>query len=156
MKKHSSNNTKRSYAPYLVTGLCIVAFAFKILPQEKWLAPAEADKKTNPIVSNDASIALGKTLYGTNCKSCHGGKGKGDGPKSAELTKAPGDFTREEFKKQSDGAIFWKVTEGKKPMPTFKKELTEDMRWQVINYIRTLGGTANPKKINQFKLKFTN
>ena len=34
--------------------------------------------------------------------------------------------------------LFWKITEGRKPMPSTKKSLTEEQRWQVVNYIRTL------------------
>ncbi len=103
---------------------------------EKWTAPADADKKVNPVASNEKSIAAGKDIFGKSCVSCHGKKGKGDGPKSAELDKPVSDFTKEDFGKQTDGAIFWKITEGRKPMPSFKKEMTEEQRWQVINYIK--------------------
>ena len=106
---------------------------------EKWMAPVDADKKTSPVASNEQSIAAGKSIYTKTCNDCHGKKGKGDGPKSAELDKAPSDFTKADFSKQSDGSLFWKITEGKKPMPSFKKDITEEQRWQVINYIRTLG-----------------
>ncbi len=105
---------------------------------DKWTAPAEAAKVKNPIASNDASIAEGKKMYVKICNDCHGKKGKGDGPKSSELDKTPGDFTKPDFQKQTDGELFWKITTGKKPMPSLKKELTEEQRWQVINYIRTL------------------
>ncbi len=106
---------------------------------DKWTAPAEAAKVKNPVASNDASIAEGKKMYVKICNDCHGKKGKGDGPKSSELDKPPGDFTKPDFAKQTDGELFWKITNGKKPMPSLKKELTEEQRWQVINYIRTLG-----------------
>ena len=35
--------------------------------------------------------------------------------------------------------MFWKITEGKKPMPSFEKLTTEDERWHVVNYVRTFG-----------------
>lgn len=114
--------------------------------QEKWVAPADADKKTNPIASDEKSIAKGKTLFTNTCLNCHGKKGKGDGPKSAELDKPVGDLTKDDFQKQSDGALFWKITEGRKPMPGFKKDMTEEQRWQVINYVRTLGSGEAKKK----------
>ena len=72
------------------------------------------------------------------CESCHGKKGKGDGPKAAEYDKATPDMTKEKLQNQTDGEMFWKITEGKKPMPSSKKTLTEEQRWQVINYVRTL------------------
>jgi mono/diheme cytochrome c family protein len=107
----------------------------------KWTAPVSADKLNNPLKSNEQSIAEGKVLYTKNCLSCHGKKGMGDGPKSGDLEKVPGDFTTLAFRKQSDGAIFWKMTEGRKPMPSFKSELTVQQRWLLVNYIREFGKT---------------
>jgi mono/diheme cytochrome c family protein len=134
----------------IITGVITLLFAFTPMTQgkqeSKWAASPDADKKTNPVASDEKSIAAGKILYTNNCKSCHGTKGKGDGPKSSELDKVPGDFTKEDFQKQSDGALFWKITEGKKPMPSFKKELTDEQRWQAINYIRTLATGESKKK----------
>jgi len=52
---------------------------------------------------------------------------------------SPNFFTKEQFQKQPDGSLFWQITEGRKPMPSFKKDLSEEQRWQVINYVRTLG-----------------
>ena len=110
--------------------------------QQIWTAPSYANKVPNPVASNAKSLAAGKSIYTKNCYDCHGKKGKGDGPKSGDLDKGPKDFTKEAFQSQTDGSLFWKITEGRKPMPSFKKDLTPEQRWQVINYVRTLG----PKK----------
>src|ERR1019366_1287418 len=40
--------------------------------------------------------------------------------------------------KQTDGALHWMITEGHTPMPTFKTSLTDNQRWELVNYIRTL------------------
>lgn len=122
-------------------GVITILFAFSPVQvtQEKWTAPSTADQIKNPFAANDINISLGKGLYTKTCLICHGKKGKGDGPKSAELDKPVGDFTKVTFIKQTDGAIFWKVTGGKKPMPSFKKELTDEQRWLVIDYIREFG-----------------
>jgi mono/diheme cytochrome c family protein len=93
----------------------------------------------NPMTKADAlSIKDGKEIYNKSCKSCHGDLGKGDGTKSRNLDISCGDFTAPEFKKETDGELFWKISEGRKPMPSFGKKLTDAERWSVINFIRTL------------------
>jgi len=143
MKKTIRQISKMKLSHFIVigtiAGAIILLFAFTPMQQSiEWTAPATASTRKNPVASNEESIAAGKVLYTKNCYDCHGKKGKGDGPKSGDLDKSPKDFTKEQFQKQTDGSIFWKVTEGRKPMPNFKKELSEEQRWQVINYVRTL------------------
>ena len=104
-----------------------------------WEAPPRAARKKNPVASDAASIAAGGGIYAKQCLSCHGEKGKGDGPASKELNPKPRNLSDESIAKESDGALFWKITEGRKPMPTFDKMITETERWQVINYVRALG-----------------
>jgi len=105
----------------------------------KWVAPAAAAGKKNPVASNDASIGTGRKIYGKECLSCHGKKGVGDGPKASDLSKEPGNLTTKDFQAQSDGAIFWKITKGNKPMPTFGTAYSDEERWSIVNYVRTLG-----------------
>jgi mono/diheme cytochrome c family protein len=102
------------------------------------MAPASASAKKNPLAASEATFQTGKRIYGKECASCHGKKGVGDGPKAGDLTKEPGNFTTKEFASQSDGAIFWKMTKGNKPMPTFATAYTDEERWSVVNYLRTL------------------
>ena len=106
--------------------------------EDPWKVPSRASRKPNPVPSDEASRAAGKTSYEKNCLSCHGAAGKGDGPAAKDLKKNPGDLSKPAMWDQSDGAIFWKLTEGRAPMPTFEKSTTETERWQIINYMRTL------------------
>ncbi len=126
---------------FLKTGISVVviilSFAFT-QKKEVWTAPASAQKKTNPIEANVVNLASGKKSYEKECLSCHGRKGKGDGPSSVTLDVIPGDLSSAKVQDQTDGEIFWKITEGKKPMPTSKLTLTDDQRWEVVNYVRTL------------------
>ena len=115
-----------------VTGVVAVGIA----AQEEWKAPARAAAKKNPVAADAASIGRGKAIYTAECASCHGSSGKGDGPAAKDLEKSPGDMTK--LGGQSDGALFWKITEGKKPMASFATKLSEQQRWDVINYMRTL------------------
>ena len=107
-------------------------------PAPAWEAPARAAAKKNPVATDADSLAAGKKVYASNCLACHGEKGKGDGPASAAVNPKPHDLAEEVVKKQSDGALFWKLTEGKTPMPAYDKTLSETDRWQVINYVRTI------------------
>lgn len=104
----------------------------------EWKAPARAARKKNPVPADEASVAAGLALYTKHCLSCHGTKGKGDGSAAKALERPPGDLSSAKMWDQTDGALFWKITEGRKPMPTFATLTTENERWQIVNYVRTL------------------
>ena len=107
--------------------------------QTLWNVPDAAKNKKNPVASNAESIAEGKALWATHCKSCHGTKGLGDGSKAAQLKTEPGNFSKAEFQAQTDGAIFYKSVEGRDDMPSFKKKISDpDDMWNIVNFIRTL------------------
>jgi mono/diheme cytochrome c family protein len=110
----------------------------------KWDAPTSADNIQNPLAGNTELLKDGKSLYVTYCSPCHGIKGKGDGAAAASLKVKPADHTSDAVQKQTDGAIYWELTEGHNPMPSYKTALTEKQRWELVNYIRTL--TKTPKK----------
>lgn len=103
-----------------------------------WPAPESAVKMKNPVKSDESAIKDGKDLFVQHCKSCHGAKGKGDGPKADKLDISCGDFTSPEVAKMTDGELYWKTTEGRKPMPSYKEKLSDSERWKVVNYIRSL------------------
>ena len=111
--------------------------------QEKWVVPEAAKKMKNPTDPTDEDGQfVGKSLYLKHCRSCHGKIGKGDGPKSAELKTPCGDLTTKEVQMQTDGELFYKMSEGKGDMPSFKKRIVQDEdRWNVVNYIRTLNAS---------------
>jgi mono/diheme cytochrome c family protein len=121
----------------ILLALFIMSISF-VPPQTKWTAPESAKDLKNPIPSDAASLAAGKTVYLKECLQCHGKKGLGDGPNSSTLDKAPAPLNDPDVKAQTDGELFWKIKEGKKPMPSTKTTLTDDQRWQVVNYVRTL------------------
>jgi mono/diheme cytochrome c family protein len=137
MKNSTQEVSKKKMPGIVLIAITILMVAF-VPMQQPWTAPPAACKVLNPVVSDAKSLEAGKIIYTKNCYNCHGKKGKGDGPKSGDLDKSPKDFTKELFQSQTDGSMFWKMTEGRKPMPSFKKDLTPEQRWQVINYVRTL------------------
>lgn len=129
---------------YVLAMILAAVTFFAFVPGKKfqnpaWAVPEAAKTKANPVKTDAASIAAGKELYAQHCKSCHGTKGKGDGPKASQLDTECGDFTKASFQDQTDGALFYKTFEGRKDMPSFKKKIPEasDL-WAVVNYMRTL------------------
>ncbi|MEJ2613876.1 MAG: cytochrome c [Ignavibacteriaceae bacterium] len=105
----------------------------------EWIAPASANKLNNPLTELSEATNKGEKLFEQNCTTCHGTSGKGDGPTADMLDTKPADLTSPKVQKESDGALFWKITNGKGAMASYKKDLSEDQRWQLVNYIRKLG-----------------
>jgi mono/diheme cytochrome c family protein len=119
-------------------GITFAAFT-KTQQKEPWPVPDKYLKMANPVKSNGESLTTGKELYVQHCQSCHGKKGVGDGTKAASLKTEPGDFSKAEFQTEPDGALFYKIAEGRKDMPSFKKKIPDqDDIWSVVNYIRTM------------------
>ena len=131
--------SKLSVIILMISAVALVSSTSFRAHQEPWVAPDAAAKKANPVKSDAESLATGKSLWTKHCQSCHGKKGLGDGSKAATLKTHPGDFSKADFKSQSDGAIFYKTSEGRKDMPSFKKKIPDaDDIWSVVNYIRSL------------------
>ena len=123
----------------IFAGVFFACLAFLPTGKKPWNVPAGAAAKANPVKTGTESALEGKALYAKHCQSCHGKKGLGDGTKAAELKTEPGDFSCSDFQSQSDGAVFYKTTEGRDDMPSFKKKMTDaNDIWNVVNYLRTL------------------
>jgi len=120
--------------------VCMMSFAFSTIQQAKpWPVPANSAKMANPVKADKESLADGKSSWSMNCSSCHGKTGLGDGSKSAQLKTQPQDMTKGDVQSQSDGSLFYKISEGRGDMPSFKKKMPDpDDIWSLVNYIRTL------------------
>lgn len=105
---------------------------------KEWAVPSASAKVSNPQKADDATIKAGKDIWAQQCKSCHGVKGLGDGAKAEKIDISCGNFSSKETQDLSDGSLYYKITEGRKPMPSFKEKLSDTERWQVVAYIRTL------------------
>ncbi len=106
---------------------------------KSWVAPKSADKLKNPLAGIMEATKKGKKLFSDNCYECHGDSGLGNGPSAYMLDPKPANLTSEKVQKQSDGAIFWKISEGDNgAMVSYKDSFSEKQRWQLVNYIRQL------------------
>lgn len=122
----------------LVALLCSSQGAAADSMAEKWLSPAPSAARKNPIAATQDSIVAGQKIYSKTCVLCHGKSGDADGPAVIELNIHPARLSDPQLDTESDGALFWKITTGKKPMPAFGRRLSETDRWNLVNYIRTL------------------
>ncbi len=105
-------------------------------PDSEWEAPPAQGVRQNPVAADNNSIGLGKDIFVHECSYCHGMNGRG--------TSLAPDLGDEYILRQTDGDLFWKISEGKSPMPGFANILTERERWDVVNYIRTLASALRP------------
>jgi mono/diheme cytochrome c family protein len=116
--------------------------------EKPWVAPEAARQVKNPVPVTPESLAAGAQLYRENCSPCHGDTGKGDGDTGKIIKKKPANFTDAKMmSEETDGSLFWKMGEGRGPMPSWKDELSDKERWQLVNYIRKLtkdAAGANP------------
>lgn len=120
-------------------GTVLVAFTYKG-QQDPWKIPGKYKAMKNPHKADKSLVPVGKALWAKHCKSCHGSKGLGDGPKAKNLKTDCGDFSTKAFQAQADGIIYYKSFIGRDEMPNFEKKIPdEEDRWAIINFIRTMG-----------------
>lgn len=121
----------------VAAAVAVLGLGAGVWAQGKWVAPPEAKNVKNPVARSDKVIADAKKTAEANCVACHGAKGVGDGPAAAALPVKPANWTSPAVQGESDGEIFWKITNGRGPMPPWK-HLSENDRWALVHYIRTL------------------
>jgi mono/diheme cytochrome c family protein len=107
-----------------------------------WPVPEEAKQLKNPLQPTAPALKSARQVYADKCAHCHGDTGKGDGRDAGRYDPAPTDFTdAKRVSGASDGELFYKISEGKKPMPVFKSKLSEDERWELVLLIRSFART---------------
>ena len=114
-----------------------------------WNVPPEAKNLKNPVPLDVTTIAAARDLYASNCQKCHGVNGDGKLAPGATYfySTKPTDFMNARLiDSMSDGEIFWKITNGRKPMPAFKNRLSDGQRWQLVNLVRVF---AHPHRAPQ-------
>jgi mono/diheme cytochrome c family protein len=134
----------KSIPPFAAATMVAAVVTFALLATGKgaaqWQAPAGAAAKKNPFAGKADAAASGKQIFTTTCVACHGTTGRGDGPAAAALNPRPANYTTSAISGESDGALFWKMSEGRGAMVAFKTSFSEKQRWELVTYIRTLEG----------------
>ncbi|MFZ3200097.1 MAG: cytochrome c [Candidatus Acidiferrales bacterium] len=137
---HGNRPDARIAALFLVL---VIAGGVGVYAAFHWTAVARARKLRNPVPATDSSIAAGMRIYGNRCSRCHGENGDGRGEKASELSVAPADFTdAQNMSRVTDGELYWEITKGRSPMPSFETRLTDVERWEAVDYIRTFAAKS--------------
>jgi len=128
----------------LITAMIAVVFvcggSVSAQTAKPWDIPAKYKTMKSPVNLKDQTvISNGKELWAKHCKSCHGAKGLGDGPKAAMLKTHPGDFSAAAFQGQADGELFYETSFGRGDMPAYDKKIPEvNDLWSLVAYMRTM------------------
>lgn len=131
----------------------ITAEQIPVVPANYTLA--EMRELTNPLGNDPAAIAAGRDLYVINCAVCHGENADGQGIAGPLIFQAnnqplPVDLRQRTLlspetgqpAELTDGELFWVLTHGyptENPiMPGFDRLLSEEQRWALVSYIRSI------------------
>jgi len=130
----------------------VAAYQTAYVTQVDRQSSAVVDAMGNPFPTDEAHVAEGKRLFQVSCAPCHGMEGKGGGPVThhdpakgfnrfplpAPLLSGAGAVTAV----RSDGYIYATIRNGGALMPAYGISLTEQERWSIVSYIRTLDGAT--------------
>jgi len=137
--------SKRSQLLMVLAAFVVVAAggAVVVYSLSDWNAPEKVRNMPNPERATEGNVDAGMATFRQRCAKCHGDAGDGKGEKAGDLSVAPTDFTNaSEMKGVTDGDLFWKISVGHRPMPSYKSKLSEEERWQLVDYIRTFAKPA--------------
>lgn len=100
-------------------------------------------KLQNPFSPTPEVIAMGAERYKFYCIQCHGASGRGQGTVGQSFAPLPTNLRSIDVQDHSDGLLFQRITFGWRRHPPMVDTVSEDERWLIIRYIRSLPGTPN-------------
>lgn len=109
-------------------------------------APASAKTLKSPLTAAQSKPELGKPFYEKACAACHGPDGSAQTTAAAAMKPKPTNLVDHRMDSMKDGEIYWVITNGiSKSMPAMKTKLSDQERWQIVNYVRHLRGAQKAK-----------
>ena len=122
--------------------LIALSIVLGVTHRGQWNIPEDAKLRQNPIHASPQALDAARILYDNHCERCHGKTGRGDGADATKFSTSPRDLTdTSRMRAQSDGELFYKISEGRRPMPEFKTKLTDEQRWQLVLLMRSFADT---------------
>ena len=93
----------------------------------------------NPVPLTEDVLKLGQARFNVYCSPCHDRTGSGQGiVNKREPTFKPGNLHEDRMKQMNDGELFYVLANGRRNMPSYRYQLSENERWSVIYYVRAL------------------
>lgn len=135
---------KLLFAALLVL-ICVIVAYWLTQENRPWVVPQEYKSLKNPLPASPSSLNSARNIYFEECVQCHGQRGQGDGPQARSHYPLPADLTDPKLLRNvTDGEIFYEISQGRRPMPSFKNRLTQDQRWQLVLLVRSFSQPASP------------
>lgn len=106
--------------------------------KQQWQAPAEAADLISTVKDQPNAAQIGREFYMQKCVDCHGKEGQGNGWMAKMVAKPPTNLASQMVQANSDGELFWKITNGRSPMPAHRVRFTDEQRWYIVAFLRTL------------------
>lgn len=96
-----------------------------------------------------SSLGPASQIYAQQCASCHGPEGKGDGAGAKSLPAPLADLTKASTLAGATGQDLYNLISQGSPagMPPASSDLTEDQRWSLVAYVRSLAEGASAQMV---------
>ena len=126
-------------------GLICASVAYWLAQENKpWVVPEEYKNLKNPLSVSQSNLHAARDIYFDECVQCHGERGQGDGPQARSHYPLPADLTDPKLLRNvTDGEVFYEISQGRRPMPSFKNRLTQNQRWQLVLLVRSFSQPAS-------------
>lgn len=141
---------RRRYRPAaLGLGMASLAGGAALALPALWVDAYPTTYRRPAVPYQAISVQSGLQNYQQLCVSCHGIAGFGDGPAGAALKPRPADLTARHTGDHTAGDLFWWLSQGKEAtaMPGFQDQLSEEARWDLINFLRTLSAAEQARSM---------
>ncbi len=125
------------------TGFVAIVVATSSLALFGYLSVIPAHPTTyarSPVRYTTAAVAAGATLYRSNCETCHGADGLGDGPAAMSIPVRPPNLTSGHALHHLPGDLYWQIAHGipGTPMPAFEGRLAPGEIWELVTFLHAL------------------
>jgi putative copper resistance protein D len=140
---------RRRRFPAIALGTGAVAYASVVIVNAITIDAYPTTYRRPAVAYQAISVANGMLLYRDSCVVCHGIDGYGDGPAAQDLNPKPADLTARHATDHTAGDLYWWLSNGvqRTAMPGFSASLSEEERWDLINFMRALSSADRARSL---------